>query len=99
MIPCNTSSLMLQRSVLEWPHPWVLFFFVLARLEREARKPAREASHETLIRRVAFDLTGMPPTLKEVDTFLNDKSPKAYERMVDLPGPRASHDITITHGL
>ncbi len=57
--------------------------FVLARLDREGLAPAREASRETLIRRVAFDLTGLPPTLNEIDTYLSDQSPKAYERMVD----------------
>ena len=57
--------------------------FVLARLEREGQKPAAEASRETLIRRVAFDLTGLPPTIAEIDAFLADDSPAAYERMVD----------------
>ncbi len=57
--------------------------FVFARLEQEGLKPAEEASRETLIRRVAFDLTGLPPTLKEIDTFVADKSPQGYERMVD----------------
>jgi hypothetical protein len=57
--------------------------FVLARTERAGLKQAREASRETLIRRVSFDLTGLPPTLKHVDAFLSDESPKSYERMVD----------------
>ncbi|QDT41715.1 Planctomycete cytochrome C [Gimesia alba] len=57
--------------------------FVLARLEREGLQPAREAKRETLIRRVAFDLTGLPPTLKEIDKFLSDQSPDAYTTMVD----------------
>lgn len=57
--------------------------FVCMEMERAGLKPAREASRETLIRRVAFDLTGLPPTLKEIDIFLADKSSKAYERMVD----------------
>ncbi|MCA9014019.1 MAG: DUF1549 domain-containing protein, partial [Planctomycetaceae bacterium] len=57
--------------------------FVLARLERDGLKPAHEANRETLIRRVAFDLTGLPPTLKEIDQFLSDQSPDAYARMVD----------------
>ncbi len=57
--------------------------FVLGSLELAGLKPARKASRETLIRRVAFDLTGLPPTLKEIDLFLADKSSKAYERMVD----------------
>lgn len=57
--------------------------FVLARLEHNALKPAHEASRETLIRRVAFDLTGLPPSLAEVDAYLNDKTDNAYENMVD----------------
>ncbi len=57
--------------------------FILARLEREKLKPAPEAERAALIRRAALDLTGLPPTLAEVDAFLADKSPGAYERVVD----------------
>ncbi|HEX5245463.1 MAG TPA: DUF1549 domain-containing protein, partial [Tepidisphaeraceae bacterium] len=57
--------------------------FVLARLDSEGLKPSPEADRATLIRRLYFDLTGLPPTLKEIDTFLNDKSPDAYEKVVD----------------
>ena len=57
--------------------------FVLARLESEGLEPAAEASRELLIRAVSFDLTGLPPTLAEIDRFLSDKSPKAYSRMVE----------------
>jgi hypothetical protein len=57
--------------------------FVFARLEYEGLMPAPEASRESLVRSVSFDLTGLPPTLEEVDAFLSDKSPKAYARMVD----------------
>lgn len=57
--------------------------FVLARLEREGLKPSPEASRESLIRRVTLDLTGLPPTPAEVDAFLADKSPEAYEKVVD----------------
>jgi hypothetical protein len=56
--------------------------FVLARLKREDLEPATEASRETLIRRVSFSLTGLPPTLKEINLFLADKSPGAYDKMV-----------------
>jgi hypothetical protein len=57
--------------------------FILARLEREGLQPSPEASHEALIRRVSLDLTGLPPTLEEVDAFLTDTRPDAYERLVD----------------
>ena len=57
--------------------------FVLARLEREGLKPSPEADRATLLRRVSFDLTGLPPTPAELDSFLADKSPDAYEKRVD----------------
>jgi mono/diheme cytochrome c family protein len=57
--------------------------FVLARLEREGLPPSRQAAKETLLRRASLDLTGLPPTLEELDTFLKDTSPNAYERAVD----------------
>ncbi|MBI3880884.1 MAG: PSD1 domain-containing protein [Verrucomicrobia bacterium] len=64
--------------------------FIFARLEREGLKPSPEAPKETLIRRITLDLTGLPPTPEEVDAFLADKSPDAYERIVDrlLKSPR-----------
>ncbi len=64
--------------------------FVLNRLEREGLKPSPEASRETLIRRLSFDLTGLPPTIAEIDAFLGDTSPNAYEKVVDrlLASPR-----------
>ncbi len=57
--------------------------FILARLEKEGVKPSPEARPETLLRRVYLDLTGLPPSVKEVDEFLADKSPDAYEKVVD----------------
>jgi hypothetical protein len=57
--------------------------FVLARLEKEGLRPTREATRETLIRRVSLDLIGLPPSPAEVDAFVNDKRPDAYERLVD----------------
>jgi cytochrome c553 len=64
--------------------------FVLARLEREGLEPAPEADRTTLIRRVTLDLTGLPPTPAEVDAFLADRAPGAFERVVDrlLASPR-----------
>ncbi len=57
--------------------------FVLSRLEKENLQPAPEASRETLIRRLALDLTGLPPTIAEIDAFLADQSPDAYARVVE----------------
>ena len=57
--------------------------FVLARLEKEGLKPSPEADRATLLRRLSFDLIGLPPTTAEVDAFLADKSPDAYEKQVD----------------
>ncbi|MCG8583915.1 MAG: DUF1549 domain-containing protein, partial [Pirellulales bacterium] len=57
--------------------------FVLARLEAKGLAPNDEAARERLLRRVTFDLTGLPPTLKQIDDFLADKSANAYERAVD----------------
>ncbi len=64
--------------------------FVAARLDREGLAPAPEAGPETLLRRVTLDLTGLPPTVADLDAFLNDKSPAAYEKAVDrlLASPR-----------
>ncbi len=57
--------------------------FILARLEKEGMQPSPEASKETLLRRVYFDLIGLPPSVKEIDEFLADKSADAYEKIVD----------------
>jgi hypothetical protein len=64
--------------------------FVLARLEKEGLSPAPESDRATLIRRVTLDLTGLPPTLAEIDAFCTDRSADAYERVVDrlLASPR-----------
>ncbi|MDY3553859.1 PSD1 and planctomycete cytochrome C domain-containing protein [Gemmata sp. JC717] len=57
--------------------------FILARLAAEQVAPAKEADRVTLIRRLSFDLTGLPPTPEEVRAFVNDKAPDAYEKRVD----------------
>jgi hypothetical protein len=64
--------------------------FVLAALEKEGLAPAPEADRRTLIRRLTFDLTGLPPTPEGVDAFVNDPLPDAYDRLVNrlLASPR-----------
>ncbi len=57
--------------------------FILARLEKEGLRPSAEADRVTLLRRLSLDLIGLPPSVKEVDDFLADKSDKAYEKVVD----------------
>ena len=57
--------------------------FILARLEKENLQASAQADKEYLIRRLSFDLTGLPPTLEEIDNFLNDDSPEAYGKVVD----------------
>ncbi|MBB3840947.1 hypothetical protein FHS57_004968 [Runella defluvii] len=57
--------------------------FVLEKLREQQLKPAAEADRATLIRRVSLDLTGLPPTDAQVQRFLKDTSPKAYENLVD----------------
>jgi hypothetical protein len=57
--------------------------FILARLEREHLKPSNEADKVTLLRRVSLDLIGLPPSIGEVDAFLADRSPDAYDKQVE----------------
>lgn len=57
--------------------------FILAKLERENILPSDRAGKEQLIRRLSFDLTGLPPSLEEIDAFLADERPNAYEVLVD----------------
>jgi hypothetical protein len=78
-----------------WPRN-PIDYFVLHRLEREGLAPSPEADRRTLIRRVTLDLTGLPPSPAEVDAFLGDSSPEAYEKAVDrlLASPRYAERMT-----
>jgi hypothetical protein len=78
--------------------------FVLAKLREQKLAPSPEADRRTLIRRLTFDLHGLPPTPAEVDAFVNDTRPDAYERLVDrlLESPRygerwARHWLDVVH--
>ena len=57
--------------------------FVLARLQGKGHEPSREADRRTLIRRLSFDLTGLPPTWEQVQAFVADSSPRAFGKLVD----------------
>ena len=80
----------------KWPRNGI-DWFVLERLERDGLRPSPEAAKTTLIRRVSLDLTGLPPTPAEVDAFLNDSSPDAYEKVVGrlLASPRYAERMAI----
>jgi len=73
-----------------------LFPAIQKRLIDESLEPSDEAAKTTLIRRVTFDLTGLPPTLSEIDAFLADNSTNAYETLVDrlLKSPRYGEHMT-----
>ena len=87
--------------------PWIrnpIDAFALARLQQEGLQPSPEASRRALVRRLHFDLIGLPPTPTQVDTFLQDLRPGAYERLVDrlLASPQfgerwARHWLDIAH--
>ncbi len=79
--PPKTTSLPKVRQ-RKWMHN-TIDNFVLADLERKKLKPSPEASRETLLRRASLDLTGLPPTIVELDAFLADESSDAYERAID----------------
>jgi hypothetical protein len=57
--------------------------FVLARLDKEGLQPSTEANRVTLLRRLTLDLTGLPPTIEETNTFLADQQPNAFEKQVE----------------
>ena len=65
-----------------WPRNGI-DFWILARLENEGLKPSPEADRYTLLRRVSLDLRGLPPTPQEVERFIQDTAPDAYETAVD----------------
>ncbi|MBX9677660.1 MAG: PSD1 and planctomycete cytochrome C domain-containing protein [Gemmataceae bacterium] len=69
--------------------------FITARLKKEGLQRSREADRTTLIRRVSFAVTGLPPTIAEIDAFLADNNADAYEKMVDryLASPRFGEEM------
>lgn len=71
--------------------------FTLAKLRKAGVEPSPLAKREKLIRRLSFDLTGLPPTLAEIDSFLSDTSPDAYGRVVDrlLGSPRFGEHLAV----
>ncbi len=80
--------------------PWLrneIDAFVLHRLEREGLPPSEQADPATLLRRLTLDLTGLPPSLAELDAFLADPSADAYERAVDrlLASPRYAERMAL----
>ena len=79
-----------------WPRN-AIDYFILGRLENEKLRPAVEADRTALIRRISLDLTGLPPSLDEVDGFLSDHSSDAYEKVVDrlLASPRYGERMAI----
>jgi hypothetical protein len=80
----------------KWPKNGI-DYFVLAKLDRLKISPAERTTRAGLIRRVSLDLTGLPPTLKEVDAFLADDSPIAFEKVVDrlLASQRYGEHMTL----
>ncbi|MEI6232090.1 MAG: DUF1553 domain-containing protein [Planctomycetota bacterium] len=71
--------------------------FILARLEKEGLKPSQEEDKARLLRRLTLDLTGLPPILEDVDAFLADASPNAYEKVVDrlMASPHFGERMTV----
>ncbi|QGQ22196.1 DUF1553 domain-containing protein [Gimesia benthica] len=67
----------------EWPRDAVIDGFTLSAMEQKGVKPVEDASRLTLVRRVYFDLVGLPPTPEQIDAFLKDKSPDALAKLVD----------------
>ncbi|MCH2200543.1 MAG: DUF1553 domain-containing protein [Fuerstiella sp.] len=65
-----------------WPRNEI-DYFVLSNLEERSSTPSSEASRETLIRRISFDLTGLPPSLEQIDNFVTNESPDAWSEQID----------------
>ncbi len=80
-VPLKTTKAPTVKNI-SWPRN-DLDRFILSRLEKENIPPSAQATKETLIRRLSLDLTGLPPSIAEVDAFLADTSDKAYEKVVD----------------
>lgn len=80
----------------EWPQN-PIDHFILHTLDQENLSPSSEASREKIIRRVTLDLTGLPPTLEEIRSFVSDKESGAYERAVDrlLTSPRYGETMAL----
>ncbi len=71
-----------ESATASWPRN-AIDAFILARLEAAGLQPSEQADRATLIRRLSLDLVGLPPTPEEVEAFLQDRSPDAYEKLVD----------------
>ena len=67
----------------KWKHNNSIDLFIQDRMKESGLSPSAQASKETLIRRATLDLTGLPPTIAEIDQFLADDSPDAFERVLD----------------
>ncbi|HEY3913241.1 MAG TPA: PSD1 and planctomycete cytochrome C domain-containing protein, partial [Verrucomicrobiae bacterium] len=87
----------------KWPRN-PIDYFVLAKLEAEKLKPSPEADRATELRRLSLDLTGLPPTIQEIQDFIADRKPKAYERQMErlLASPHygecwARHWLDVAH--
>ena len=80
----------------QWPQN-AIDYFVLSRLEAKNLKPSPTADKATLLRRVTFDLTGLPPTTEELNSYLQDTSVNAYEKVVDrlLKSPRYGEHMAL----
>src|SRR3954464_3373900 len=80
-----------------WPRNEI-DYFILEKLEKAGLQPAKEAEKTTLIRRASLDLTGLPPTIEEVDAFLSDSNTNAYEKVIDrlLDSPHYGERMAVT---